>query len=556
MASLSWAQIAAKHHKPSSLGRHNSGDGSFRDEIPRPALPLPVLTAADFPSLVESEDKDGHREEQKYSVTTTTPRAKSPCTGSVHGSWGDFNGESNLSPSPSKKESPPSTSPTCLSPTTSSATAATADDVDEDMVGNRKGHKAAKMAAEEVARQARLPASLELVASVSSSPAENNKIVAAAAPLPRHKHDEKRDEEHGEKRDESEEPGMNAVLISNGEEAGDASSEASSHIDIAAAAESAQGDANHRRVFRASLESGRLPNFEKDGRIGQVFRNERLFYSTKTYNCAITLRDGKVLSAHREILVSESTYLAKNLSPPNKVGVTHHKLDDFDVSMMSVVIFWVYMGELGGHRPDPSDMWSSTYILNNVMFYRPAMLLGVKSLMKYQIGNVLEAASSLRDALDGRFFYYKFGNCKKLASFEVPLRMAHIHLYTQNVEEEFADETREMKIALAKLTLIVLPFLRRQYGFTNNLQKIWEALPFPWRSEMEDFYHEGLLPDFPKCFDNNLQWVEEKTDDDHFGPRTVSSASSRTSGMPYSQASIGEMTRRLTMAGFDSGYRL
>ncbi|EFQ35287.1 uncharacterized protein GLRG_10431 [Colletotrichum graminicola M1.001] len=431
MASLSWAQIAAKHHKPSSLGRHNSGDGSFRDEIPRPALPLPVLTAADFPSLVESEDKDGHREEQKYSVTTTTPRAKSPCTGSVHGSWGDFNGESNLSPSPSKKESPPSTSPTCLSPTTSSATAATADDVDEDMVGNRKGHKAAKMAAEEVARQARLPASLELVASVSSSPAENNKIVAAAAPLPRHKHDEKRDEEHGEKRDESEEPGMNAVLISNGEEA-----------------------------------------------------------------------------------------------------------------------------ELGGHRPDPSDMWSSTYILNNVMFYRPAMLLGVKSLMKYQIGNVLEAASSLRDALDGRFFYYKFGNCKKLASFEVPLRMAHIHLYTQNVEEEFADETREMKIALAKLTLIVLPFLRRQYGFTNNLQKIWEALPFPWRSEMEDFYHEGLLPDFPKCFDNNLQWVEEKTDDDHFGPRTVSSASSRTSGMPYSQASIGEMTRRLTMAGFDSGYRL
>ncbi|KAK2019870.1 hypothetical protein LZ32DRAFT_597461 [Colletotrichum eremochloae] len=216
----------------------------------------------------------------------------------------------------------------------------------------------------------------------------------------------------------------------------------------------------------------------------------------------------------------------------------------------------MYMSELGGHRPDQSNMWSSIYILNNVMFYRPAMLLGVKSLMKYQIKNILMAANLLRDALGGRFFFYKFGSDKKLASFEVPLRMAHIHLYTQNVEEEFADKIREMKIALAKLTLVVLPFLRRQYGFINTLQKIWEALPFPWRSEMEDFYHEGLLPTFPNCFDDNLQWVEEKTDEDHFESRDASSDSSRTSDMPYSQASIGDMTRRLTMAGFDSGYHL
>ncbi|KAK2060272.1 hypothetical protein LY76DRAFT_510297 [Colletotrichum caudatum] len=442
MASLSWAQIAAKHRKPSSFSNHTSGDCSPQVESPRPALPLPVLTAADFPSIVKDKDKDCYGEEKKSSATPAS-RAMSPCTESVPGSCDEINGESGSAPSNSKKEKSSSTSSICPSPTSTSASVTTTDDENEDMTGNRKGHRAAKKAAEEVARQARLPASLEFVASVSSATAENNIAITAAAPLKRDehnddfdekKHDEKKHDEkkHDEKKhDKIEEPGVNAALNSNGEEA-----------------------------------------------------------------------------------------------------------------------------DLGGHRPDPSNMWSSTYILNNVMFYRPAMLLGVKSLMKYQIDNILKAADSLQDALDGRFFYYKFGSGKELASFEVPLRMAHIHLYTQNVEEEFADEIREMKVALAKLTLVVLPFLRRQYGFINNIQKIWEALPFPWRSEMEDFYHEGLLPDFPKCFDDNLQWVEEKTDDDLFNPRNDSSRSSRTSGMPYYQASVGEMTRRLTMAGFDSGYHL
>ncbi|KAK1970692.1 hypothetical protein LY78DRAFT_717975 [Colletotrichum sublineola] len=422
MTSLSWAQIAAKNHTPGPLSHRNSGNASPQAQSPRSTLFLPVLTAADFPYLAGDKDKDCHEDEQKFSASPAA-RAESPCTEPVPGSCGEDNEGSDLAPSPSEKQNISSTSPTCPSPTTTSATATIADDEYEDMGGNRKDRRAARMAAEEVARQARLPSSLEFVAYVSPASAENNVAIAAAASLPREKHDEKHDK--------SEDPGMNATLTFNGKEA-----------------------------------------------------------------------------------------------------------------------------ELGGHRPHQSNMWSSIYILNNVMFYRPAMLLGVKSLMKYQIKNILMAANLLQDALGGRFFFYKFGSDKKLASFEVPLRMAHIHLYTQNVEEEFADKIREMKIALAKLTLVVLPFLRRQYGFINTLQKIWEALPFPWRSEMEDFYHEGLLPTFPNCFDDNLQWVEEKTDEDHFESRDASSDSSRTSDMPYSQASIGDMTRRLTMAGFDSGYHL
>ncbi|GKT83683.1 hypothetical protein CT0861_05246 [Colletotrichum tofieldiae] len=530
MSSLSWAQIAAKHHKPSPLRHQISGDRSPQVWQPSPASSLPLLTVADFPSLVE--DKDGSGEKRK-SPAPATSQPESPCTDSEPAWVGEVNEESGLTPSSSKKEnffSSPSISSTSSSPTTTSATATAAGN--DEMGNTRKDRKAARKAAEEVAKQARLPSSLESVASCSSVPAksnaesnaESNVAIAAATPLPADEKDDetleekkREDEKHDdEKHEESGEQGRDVAVTSNGEEAGGVSSEASTQDEDPVAT--------------------------------------AIFYANETYDCAITLKDGNVVSAHREVLVSESTYLAQSLPSPNEVGVTHYKLDDYDTPMMSVVIFWMYMGELGGHQPDRSDMWSSHYILNNVMFYRPATLLGVKSLMKYELENMVKAENFLRDALNGRFFYYKFDTCKKLAGFEMPLRMAHIHLYTQNVEKEFAEEIREMKVALARLTLVVLPFLRRQYGFINNLQKAWEALPFPWRSEMEGFYHEGLLPDFRNCFDATLQWVEEKTDDDHFQPQIASAGSSSTSNMPYYQASINEMTRRLTMAGFDSGY--
>ncbi|OHW93087.1 hypothetical protein CSPAE12_08394 [Colletotrichum incanum] len=559
MSSLSWAQIAAKHHKSSPPRHQTSGNGSSQAWKSSQVSSSPFPTAVDFPSLVG--DKDGSGEERK-SLTSAASRPESPCTDSEPAWVGEVKDESGLTPSSSKKDNSPSstsTSSTSCSPTTTSTitTANTADD--NEMGSTRKDRIAAKKAAEEVAKQARLPSSLESVASLSSAPAKSNAessvTTAAATPLPTDEKDDEKSED--EKSEVSEELGPDVTLNSDGEEACGALHETTAQVEDAAAAASTHGDADHRRVFRASLESGRLPDFERDRRIRQVLgKQTHIFYANETHDCAITLKDGKIVSAHREVLVSESTYLAQSLRQPNEVGVTHHKLDDYDMPMISVIIFWMYMGELGGHQPDRSNMWSSHYILNNVMFYRPATLLGVKSLMKYEIDNILKAGNFLRDALSSRFFYYKFDTCEKLASFELPLRMAHIHLYTQNVEEEFTDEIRDMKVALAKLTLVVLPFLRRQYGFINNLQKVWEALPFPWRSEMEGFYYDGLLPDFPDCFDDNLQWVGEKTDDDRFQPQGASSGSSFTPSTPYSQASINEMTRRLTMAGFDSGYHL
>ncbi|GKT48102.1 uncharacterized protein ColSpa_08283 [Colletotrichum spaethianum] len=543
MAPLSWAQIAAKNHKLSPLRHQITGDGSPQAWNLNPVTSLPILTAADFPSLVGGTDSAG---EERKSPAPAASRTESPCTDSDPARVGESSEEYDIVPSSLKEENFPSSHSTSpiSSPTTAFATATTTTASDNEMGNTRRDRRAAKKAAEEAARQARLPSSLESVASVASvssapaeSVAESNVALAAAVPLPEDEEDK-----------ENKEPDTDVAIISNGEDAGGISPEASVQIEDAAS-ESTHRDGDHGRVFQASLESGRLPNFERDRRIG-------LFYAKETYDCAITLKDGKIVSAHREILVSESTYLAQTLPPPNEVGVTHHKLDDYDTPMISVVIFWVYMGELGGHQPDRLNMWSSSYILNNVMFYRPATLLGVKSLMKYQIDNMHKAGRFLREALNGRFFYYKFNSAKKLAGFEMPLRMAHIHLYTQNVEKEFAGEIREMKFALAQVTLAVLPFLRRQYGFIDNIQKVWEALPFPWRSQMEDFYHEGLLPDFPNCFDDNLQWVDEKTDDNSFQPQGVGSGSSRTSSMPYSQASINEMTHRLTMAGFDSGYNL
>ncbi|TKW57208.1 hypothetical protein CTA1_6663 [Colletotrichum tanaceti] len=533
MAPLSWAQVAAKNHKPSPLRHQISEDSSSQaqDALLDPCTPL--TKAAESPCLTAGQDSP--RAEQK-SPEPSASRSESSHSGSSSPvGAGKATEESGLAPSTSKIESSPLSSATSSVSSRSTTSifeeATTPDETIDEMANARRDRKAARKAAEEAARQARLSPTLEAVASIASvasssaataafsAPGEGNTnsevAVAASVPLPV-------DESDDEKHDEAEEQDTSVTLVSGDEGA--------------APTDSNHGDSDHRRVFRASLESGQLPRFERTRRV-------RLFYATPTYDCAITLSDGKVVSAHRDIITSESTYLAQNLPPANEVGVTHYEMDGYSVHVM----------ELGGHVPDKSNIWSTHYILNNVMYYRPAMLLGIKTLRKYQVGNVLKACDFWKEALNGRFFYFKFADSKKLASFEIPLRMAHIHLYTENVEEEYADEIREMKIALAKVTLIVLPFLRRQFWFVAHVQKLWEALAFPWRSEMEDLYHDGLLPDFPTCFDENLQWVEEVIDGDRY---PIPDGNPSSSGMPYSQASINEMTRRLTMAGYDSGYHL
>ncbi|TQN66737.1 hypothetical protein CSHISOI_08711, partial [Colletotrichum shisoi] len=524
MAPLSWAQVAAKNHKPSPLRHQISDDGSIQVQNP----PCTLLTKA-AKSLCLTANQDSPRAEQK-SPEPSASRSESSHSCSSGPVWaGKATEESGLALSTSKIESFPLSSATSSASSRSATSifeeATTPDGASDEMANARRDRRAAKKAAQEAARQARLSPTLEAVASVASvasasasafsaldeGSTKSEVAIAASVPLPV-------DEDDDEKHDEIEEQETSITLVSGDEGVGPA--------------DSTHGDSDHRRVFRASLESGQLPRFERTRRI-------RLFYATPTYDCAIALSDGKVVSGHRDIITSESTYLAQNLPPSNGVGVTHYEMDGYSVHVMGVMFFWIYMGG------------NTHYILNNVMYYRPAMLLGIKTLRKYQVGNVLQACDFWKEALNGRFFYFKFADSKKLASFEIPLRMAHIHLYTENVEEKYADEIREMKIALAKVTLIVLPFLRRQFWFVAHVQKLWETLAFPWRSEMEDLYHDGLLPDFPTCFDENLQWVEEKIDNDRY---PVPDGNPSSSGMPYSQASINEMTRRLTMAGYDSGY--
>ncbi|TID04007.1 hypothetical protein CH35J_002967 [Colletotrichum higginsianum] len=536
MAPLSWAQVAAKNHKPSPIRHQIADDGSSQAQNPPCTIPT---KAAESPCLTANQNSP--RAEQKSPEPSASRSESSHSCSSGPVSVGKATEESGLALSTSKIESSPLSSATSSvssrSPTLIFEEATTPDGASDEMANARRDRRAARKAAEEAARQARLSPTLEAVASVTSVPsasafsapgessAKSEVAIAASVPLPV-------DEDDDEKNDEVAEQETSITLVSGDEGVGPA--------------DSTHGDSDHRRVFRASLESGQLPRFERTRRV-------RLFYATPTYDCAIALSDGKVVSGHRDIITSESTYLAQNLPPANEVGVTHYEMDGYSVHVMGVMFFWIYMGELGGHVPDKSNLWSTHYILNNVMYYRPAMLLGIKTLRKYQVGNVLKACDFWKEALNGRFFYFKFADSKKLASFEIPLRMAHIHLYTENMEEEYADEIRQMKIALAKVTLIVLPFLRRQFWFVAHVQKLWETLAFPWRSEMEDLYHDGLLPDFPTCFDENLQWVEEKIDSDRY---PVPDGNPSSSGMPYSQASINEMTRRLTMAGYDSGYHL
>ncbi|KAK1490808.1 hypothetical protein CTAM01_10518 [Colletotrichum tamarilloi] len=529
MAPRSWAQIAATGTTPSP--------SPLRQEVlvnqqpsPHPAPPPP--SAADFPSLTGYTGEEVKEGEGQNLVAS---RAESPCPSSSSSSSSDsvsvVGGAEEFGVASSllrESNYPSSSSPptiTILKRDTTTTSSSIADNTAE-MVNQKRQEKiAAKKAAEDAARQwllPEIPAISVVGGSSTTAPdvaADPAVIDAADVPLPA---------------DEGmEEKGKGpAIPTATEEEVAVASSEASAK------------DEALRRAMIASL--------ERDHRAGLLLKRE-------THNLFLHVREGTMIGCHRDIITSEATKLAGLLPPADEDDKTHLDLSDCAMAYLSPVIFFIYNGDLPGHRINRDCIWDTRPVINNVMFYGPAYRFGVSSMLKSQLDNMEEAYEMYRVAFCGRYFYYQIKEFNKMAGFEVPFRMALIHLYLDNPLNE---ELKPMKVAFAKVATVVLPFLRRQPSFNPLTQSLWEGLPFPWRSEWEEFYYEGLLPDFPKIFDENMEWVEEKIDESHFfyeEPINPAGPSSRPalSGpamVPFYQESVDEMCRRLSGFGIDPGY--
>ncbi|KAL2872889.1 hypothetical protein SGCOL_011969 [Colletotrichum sp. CLE4] len=518
MASRSWAQIAATGTtpKPSPLRRE-----VLADQSTSPAPPPP--SAADFPSLTGYTEEE---EEEERNIAAS--RAKSPCPRpsssglvSVVGGAEKFGVASSLL----RVSNPSSSSP----PTITSLkrdTAATTTTNDTAEMGNQKRQEklAAKKAAEEAARQWLLPEILAISVVGSSSTAaaaavDSAAIDAADVPLPAD--------------EEKEEKGKGLAIPTPTEK----------EVTVASSEATAKDEAL-RRAMIASLERGH--------RAGLLLNRE-------THNLFLQVREGTTIGCHREIVISEAPKLAELLPPADENGKTYFDLSDCAMPYLSPVIFYIYNGDLPGHRVTRHCIWDTRPIINNVMFYGPAYRFGVSSMLKTQLDNMEEAYEMYRIAFGGRYFYYQIKEFQKLAGFEIPFRMALVHLFLDNPMDD--KELKPMKVAFAKLATVVLPFMRRQPSF-NLTQSLWEGLPFPWRSEWEEFYYEGLLPDFSKIFDENMEWVEEKVDESRFfyeepiDPAGPSSrpAVSAPANTPFYQESVEEMCLRLSGCGLDPGY--
>ncbi|WYZ35033.1 hypothetical protein EsH8_I_001309 [Colletotrichum jinshuiense] len=528
MAPRSWAQIAATGIKPSPLRRQITPSLTPRARTPSPAVT--PLTTADFPKL--SGDKGGSGEE-KPSQDLAASRPESPCPtflcpASPTRAISEI--EEDDVPSSPKENTPNSSSATTTTTITTITTgAATIADPEEMGNAKRERKQAAKKAAEEAAKKARL---------LSSAPAPT----APASPPMVDKNKQEKDEKG------------KGVAPPSDDETNDVTTESEGNVEKAAEIESKE----------EALRQAMLASLERDRRVS-------LFGKFGNHDTTLILHKGDTTDSilvHRDILMSDAKLLASHLPPPDENGHTTYKMVGYDLHMVGPLVTFMYMGgkhspnallveilflryfaDVPGHQMNRSNMWHSVYILYNVMFYRPAVHLGIKSMMDWQLNNIEEATNFFRNAFSGRFYYYQFTDWKKMAGLEIPLRMAHIQLYT---EIAFPEEMRKMKLALAKLTLVVLPLLRRQISFVTHVQSCWEALPFPWREDMKQFHHDGLLPEFVDCFDENLNWKDDKDNDAQFDDQQLGVPGPSSAAPQYYAASIDEMTCRLAEAGFQT----
>uniref|UniRef100_L2GE29 BTB domain-containing protein n=1 Tax=Colletotrichum fructicola (strain Nara gc5) TaxID=1213859 RepID=L2GE29_COLFN len=284
------------------------------------------------------------------------------------------------------------------------------------------------------------------------------------------------------------------------------------------------------------------------------FRLRRLFGAKHGWDVTLAFKKGSMNAlAHRDILVTDSTWFAEHLPPADANGKTFLKMDEYDVKQVGPIIVFLYNGFLVGMKIDRGQKkWDARFVLFNAMNYRTCVKLDIDSGCKYFLENVKEAVEYYGPLLSGRFYHYQFTQPGLMESFEMPIRMAMICIYEEKKAKP--EEIRKMKLLLAKLVVITLPFWRRQPAFKDPITRFWSNLNFPWREDMKLWYSQGLLDEYAQIFDRDGNWLEEEEfyTDVHL-PQIRQQQQQQQLGIPgpstaapsYYIASIDEMAKKM-----------
>ncbi|KAF9879716.1 hypothetical protein CkaCkLH20_02527 [Colletotrichum karsti] len=308
--------------------------------------------------------------------------------------------------------------------------------------------------------------------------------------------------------------------------------------------------AEEKAAAAAAAAKKREENLAKAKRAFEALERDRrrqLFESSDGFDVTLIFGKDKTCSlAHREILIAESTWFAEHLPPADEDGQTTLFMEGCSAPMVGPVLSFLYTGVLPGMTFDPARKWDLRFVVFNVTNYRTSAKLEIKSGLDHFLGNIKAAVDYYGPLLGGQFYHYKFYKKGSMESLEIPLRMCYINMYE---EEEKPAEMRELKLQVARLFMVVMPFVLRQPSFKGPIKQYWTSLNFPWREDMKGFYEEGLLNEYAQMFDRNGDWIDEEDPESEPLPEWPAVPGPSSAAPSHYAASIDEMTQKMRDAG-------
>jgi hypothetical protein len=128
-------------------------------------------------------------------------------------------------------------------------------------------------------------------------------------------------------------------------------------------------------------------------------------------------------------------------------------------------------------------------IYDHVVLYVSAMGFKVRKMPEFAIKAIERTTERFKTTFLAQFGQGRFV-CGEVVTIEVPLRRSVELLYAERDIKGYI----KMRIALARLLEVALPFLSRQPFFDEIYRSFWEPMWRSWYVDIKTFRSTGLLP--------------------------------------------------------------
>ncbi|KAM0283135.1 hypothetical protein ACHAQH_002616 [Verticillium albo-atrum] len=193
--------------------------------------------------------------------------------------------------------------------------------------------------------------------------------------------------------------------------------------------------------------------------------------------------------AHRELLLKESTWFSREggMPAPNEDGrPVAICLGDGPAGIVGQVFRFLYTHKIEECERNAGSPVHLTHIQCNVNQYLLAVAYGMPRQQKYHLDKVQSHIDWLKDRIcsNGPLGNMVLASALQTEWCEVPLRHANTCLWKE-VIPDYRAGLRKMHILIARLNLVILPWMYRQIYVQPHVQIFWitqQYGKFPWRA--------------------------------------------------------------------------